>query len=138
MVSPYFDYTVQGFFSATDYYGPRLITYHRDTFYFNKAYMDKDICPFFPTSMTSTGRLGESCRFQPAPDNGLFDQGKRSIQYHIFGGDRNGATFFGGIYEIDNVSMEEKVISLLTHSFILMRCTYLPFCFILYMVSIRF
>ncbi|KAF9326255.1 hypothetical protein BGZ91_002024 [Linnemannia elongata] len=47
------------------------------------------------------GRLGESCTFQRPPKSGRDDA--PTTPHHIFGGDRNGTTFFGGIYEINKV-----------------------------------
>lgn len=63
--------------------------------------MDNITCPFISTSLSSAGRLGESCTFQGSPTTGR--DGVSTLQHYIFGGDRNGMTFFGGIYEIDNV-----------------------------------
>ncbi|KAF9277324.1 hypothetical protein BGZ88_001242, partial [Linnemannia elongata] len=98
-----YDYTKRGFFSATRNYSPKFITYHSNTFYISidQISVDNIACPFILTSLSTMGRLGESCMFQRPPKSGGDDA--PTTPHHIFGGDRNGTTFFGGIYEINKV-----------------------------------
>ncbi|OAQ29080.1 hypothetical protein K457DRAFT_32500 [Linnemannia elongata AG-77] len=98
-----YDYTKRGFFSSTGSYSSKFITYHRNTFYISidQIRVDNVACPFITTSLSTMGRLGESCMFQRPPKSGRDDA--PTTPHHIFGGDRNGTTFFGGIYEINKV-----------------------------------
>ncbi|KAG0255860.1 hypothetical protein BGZ95_005657 [Linnemannia exigua] len=61
-----------------------------------EGYPRNSSCPVFKTYQE--GHLGEPCAFQgPTSPDGV------SIQHYVFGGERHGSTFFGGIYELDSV-----------------------------------
>ncbi|KAH7050549.1 hypothetical protein BKA57DRAFT_305419 [Linnemannia elongata] len=102
-LNPY-DYTKRGFFTPIEVVGPAIMAFHRDTFYFIGSYTKRFniTCPSITTSLSTMGRLGNSCTFQSPPEEEIQDGD--IIQNYIFGGDRNGTTFFGGIYKINNVT----------------------------------
>ncbi|KAF9120694.1 hypothetical protein BGW39_011179 [Mortierella sp. 14UC] len=91
-----FDYTRHGFFSSSLEWSPRFIAYHKDNFFLTGDFPGNASCPTFNTFIA--GKFGEPCVFQGVPSTS-----DSMRQHYVFGGDRNGSTFFGGIYEVDGV-----------------------------------
>ncbi|KAK3841632.1 MAG: hypothetical protein J3R72DRAFT_524187 [Linnemannia gamsii] len=85
-----------GLFPTRPEWYPRFIAHHRDTFYISERYPGNASCPVFRTH--EEGHLGEPCAFQ-----GPISSDDVSIQHYVFGGERQGPTFFGGIYGVNNV-----------------------------------
>ncbi|KAF9538220.1 hypothetical protein EC957_007075 [Mortierella hygrophila] len=92
-----FDYSRQGFFSTNKGRSTRFMTYHRGTFFLSGTFPQNDSCPVILTASVGT-RLGEPCAYQ-----GVSDRGTYMAQHYVFGGDRNGMAFFGGVFEVDDV-----------------------------------
>ncbi|KAG9069795.1 hypothetical protein KI688_009120 [Linnemannia hyalina] len=92
-----FDYSRQGFFSTNKGRSTRFMTYHGGTFFLSGTFPQNDSCPVILTASVGT-RLGEPCAYQ-----GVSNRGTYMAQHYVFGGDRNGMAFFGGVFEVDNV-----------------------------------
>ncbi|KAF9126292.1 hypothetical protein BGX30_015302 [Mortierella sp. GBA39] len=92
-----FDYSRQGFFPTNKGRSTRFMTYHGETFFLSGTFPQNDSCPVILTASVGT-RLGEPCAYQ-----GVSDRGTYMAQHYVFGGDRNGMTFFGGVFEVDDV-----------------------------------
>ncbi|KAG0296321.1 hypothetical protein BGZ96_009720 [Linnemannia gamsii] len=92
-----FDYSRQGFFYSNKGRPTSLITYHRNIFFLGGTFPNNATCPDILTASVGT-RMDEPCKFQ-----GVLNQGTFTAQHYVFGGDRNGTTFFGGVFEVDDV-----------------------------------
>ncbi|KAH7050521.1 hypothetical protein BKA57DRAFT_534804 [Linnemannia elongata] len=92
-----FDYSRQGFFSTNKGRSTRFLTYHGETFFLSGTFTQNDSCPVILTASVGT-RFDEPCAYQ-----GVLNRGTYVAQHYVFGGNRNGMTFFGGVFEVDDV-----------------------------------
>ncbi|KAG0061359.1 hypothetical protein BGZ89_011546 [Linnemannia elongata] len=92
-----FDYSLQGFFSTNKGRSTRFLTYHGETFFLSGTYTQNDSCPVILTASVGT-RFDEPCAYQSVLNRGTY-----VAQHYVFGGNRNGMTFFGGVFEVDDV-----------------------------------
>ncbi|KAG0354929.1 hypothetical protein BGX24_006789, partial [Mortierella sp. AD032] len=100
-----------GFFSSRES-SPRMLVYHKDTFHLTAQNSQNATCPVFRIYPAFADDVGVKCDFQGPPINttdNARDYVGRMIDttpnWHLyaFGGDRNGTTFFGAVFRVEDV-----------------------------------